>query len=80
VTLVATDADLAAVRWVDRVCPRCKGSGIDPVRVDHDPEWCGDCGGPGRWATPILPTGAIQRLGHAICATRRQQRTQERKP
>lgn len=28
-------------------CPRCTGSGIDPVRADHDPDWCNDCGGGG---------------------------------
>lgn len=39
---------------LERDCPRCKGSGIDPVRTGFasdrhlvDPDWCGDCGGVG---------------------------------
>lgn len=43
--------DLKHAREMDGIavlpCPRCSGSGIDPVRVVHDPDWCDDCGGGG---------------------------------
>ena len=72
-TLVTTDSDPADCRWVDRICPQCKGSGYEYVWVGdgHDPDWCGHCGGAGRWATPILPAGAIQRIGRAVYAAAR---------
>jgi hypothetical protein len=36
----------------EQCCERCKGSGIDPVRVEHDPDHCGECGGCATWMEP----------------------------
>jgi hypothetical protein len=55
-----TDADvIARAREVlvrgyagEQCCERCKGSGIDPVRVEHDPDHCGECGGCATWMEP----------------------------
>lgn len=38
-----TEADARAE--VASPCDRCRGTGIDPVRVDWDPDWCSECGG-----------------------------------
>ena len=34
-----------------RACDRCSGTGIDPVRVGHDPDWCEECGGASQGTT-----------------------------
>lgn len=36
--------------WVEVVCVPCKGTGEHHPGYGIDPDWCGHCGGPGRWA------------------------------
>lgn len=52
-------------------CVRCRGTGTDPVRIDHDPDWCRDCGGSGvgEPAEPPVPEGAVRvRIAVAVDA------------
>ena len=48
-------------------CGRCGGTGHDPVRIDHDPEYCLRCGGCGCdfWDAGILVWNLV--IGAALC-------------
>jgi protein gp37 len=46
-------------------CGRCRGDGIDPVRVGHDPEYCSECGGASQGSEPE-PLELTDRKGGAM--------------
>lgn len=54
-----------ATVWFD--CPRCTGSGVDPVRIGHDPEHCLACGGCGDYPVEIGVWLNNLAIGAALC-------------